>query len=200
MNYKLCSRETQMDETPTDVKKERKISWSLIAYIFLCIVIGLGIPVTLNNSGRPISAVLCLILTILIFVFFGLRWFRGTNSVFAYTGTWPPIINMCPDYLIYYKKSDGSDTCIDRLGVSKNAVLKPWNDNDTPENPPGDYAKYFPYVYKPGTSAEQIGTLCQAANQYGLTWEGIFNGESCVFTNAGPGILTKQGDTCPPAS
>ena len=50
-------------------------------------------------------------------------------------------------------------------------------------------------------AAEQIRILCQASIEYGLTWEGIFNGESCVFTNAGTGVLNTQGSgTCTPAS
>jgi hypothetical protein len=172
------------------------MSWSLIAYIFLCIVVGLGSFVTINNSGRSITAIVSLILFILIFVLFGLRWFRGGVSVFAYQGVWPPIINMCPDYLVYYKKGT-TETCIDLLGVNRSGgALKTWSKEDNPSNPPEDSAKYFPYVYKPGMTLGQLQTLCDAARNTGLTWEGITNGESCTFTSSQNVITATDGTKC----
>ena len=175
------------------------MSWSLIAYIFFCIVVGLGSFMQLLNSGRMLAAILCLILFILIFVFFGLRWFPGGESVFTYKGPWPPLINTCPDYLVYYN-NNGQDTCIDMLGVSRNGNLKSWTKDDNPKNPPADSSKYFPYTYKPGMSIEALNKLCQATNAAGLTWEGITNGESCYnfasqLTTVAPDGTVSQ---CPP--
>jgi len=179
------------------------MSWSLIAYIFLCIVLGLSSVMALMRGGRSIAAVLCLVLFILIFVFFGLRWFRGTQSVFAYTGSWPPIINMCPDYLVYYKNAPSSmlkftDSCVDLLGIGGNDLV-PWTSEETPSNPPANANKYFPYVFKPGMTADQLKALCAAAQQYGLTWEGIYNGESCIATTgvAVPAGTTTSDTKCP---
>jgi hypothetical protein len=157
----------------------------------------------LINSGRSIAAVLCLILFILIFVFFGIRWFRGTQSMFTYTGSWPPIINMCPDYLVYYKNSKSStlnftDSCVDLLGIGS-SQLSPWTSDETPSNPPANVNKYFPYVFKPGMTQAQLQELCAMAQRYGLTWEGIYNGESCIATTgvAVPGDTTSSGTKCP---
>jgi hypothetical protein len=161
------------------------MDYSFIAYIFSCIVIGLGAFVTLNNSGRTWSAILSLVLFGLIFTFYGLRWFRGDKSAYTYTGSWPPIINMCPDYLIYFKKPNGAETCIDMVGVNRSGGgLKPWTQDDSPANPPEDPQKYFPYVYKPGLAGAKLKELCDKAMENGLTWEGITNGESCVFTSS----------------
>ncbi len=154
--------------------------YSMIAYILLCIVVGLTLFQRLNASGRTWAAILSTILVILIFVFFGLRWF-GRNPTDVYKGVWPPIINMCPDYLVYYKNGM-QDTCIDMLGVTRGGSLRPWSKEDTPANPPADSNKYFPHVYKPNLSGEQLKELCKATMDAGLTWEGITNGESCTFT------------------
>ncbi len=158
------------------------MDYAFLAFVFLCIALGLSTFQALSNSGRNWAAILTLILFILIFVFYGQRWFRDTKTTATYTGSWPPIINMCPDYLVYFKNGN-KDTCIDILGVSRNSdVLKPWTKDDNPQSPPSDTAKYFNYVYKPNMTPEQLKTLCDAAMSNGLTWEGITNGESCTFT------------------
>ena len=157
------------------------MDYAFLAFVFLCIALGLGTFQSLSSSGRSWAAILTLILFILIFVFFGQRWFRDTKTTASYTGSWPPIINMCPDYLVYFKKGN-QDTCIDVIGVSRNSdVLKPWSKDDTPQSPPSDTAKYFPFVYKPNMTPEQLQNLCTKAMDNGLTWEGITNGESCTF-------------------
>jgi hypothetical protein len=159
------------------------MDYSFIAYIFLAIVIGLGTFTKLSNTSRLWAAILSLILFILIFVFYGMRWFRGTSSIFTYTGSWPPVINMCPDYLVYSKSSPIGGACIDMIGVSTNGGLKVFTKEDA-TNPPQDRAKYFPGVYKPGMTEAQLARLCQLTRQYGLTWEGIYNGGSCVYSSA----------------
>jgi hypothetical protein len=91
---------------------------------------------------------------------------------------------MCPDYLVYYKTATRRDTCVDLIGVNRSGgSLKSWTKEDA-NNPPQDSAKYFPYVYKPGMTGDKLRELCNAAMQYGLTWEGITNGESCTFTTS----------------
>lgn len=156
------------------------MDFSFIAYVFLCIVVGLGTFTTLNGSGRTWSGILALVLLILIFVFYGLRWFQGTTSVFSYKGSWPPIINMCPDYLVYFKNGT-TDTCIDLVGVNNSSgKLQAWSKEEL-NNPPQAADKYFNFVYKPGMKAEELSRLCKAAQEAGLTWEGITNGESCTY-------------------
>lgn len=159
------------------------MDYSFIAYIFLSIVIILGGVYTLHSMQRPYSAVMCLLLFILVIVFFGLRWFKGTRAKSTYTGTWPPLINMCPDYLVYFNHN-GIDTCIDISGVNRSGgSFKAWTSEDTPQNPPSDPAKYFPHVYKRGGETTDI--LCQATKRAGLTWEGISDGDDCTYSYSG---------------
>ena len=178
------------------------MSYQFIAYIFLSVIIGLSVCFKLFKTQRILAGFLTLILFILIFVFYGQRWFRGTDVIGTYTGSWPPIINTCPDYLIYYNRN-GRDTCIDTLGVNRsNGVLRPWTKEDTPQNPPADDTKYFNYVYKAAMKPEEVKTLCNAAMATGLTWEGITNGESCVYMPpervlAGASASTQS---CPPTA
>ena len=157
------------------------MNFAFIAYIFVAIGVGLAVPMKLYQTERMWSAVIFLILSIFIFIFFGTRWFSTGNVVGTYTGSWPPIINTCPDYLVYFKKGN-MDTCIDLIGVNRSGgALAPWSKDDSPSSAPTAANKYFPMTYKAGMAPDQIKVLCDAAQQLGLTWEGITNGESCVF-------------------
>jgi hypothetical protein len=192
--------------TPTILVKESwyqyfsKIDYAFIAYIFLCAVLGLTTVVRLLQTGRLWSSVLCGILFILIFVFFGRRWFYNNRFAGTYSGVWPPLINTCPDYLVYFNRS-GVDTCVDLIGVNRSGgSLRSWGRGDTPENPPVDAAKYFNYIYKPTMTQDELQNLCDVAQKAGLTWEGITNGDSCTFGTPSTVIGPNSGpSSCPPA-
>ena len=178
------------------------MDYYFIAYIFLCIVFGLTVNMQLFQSGRTWAALFCLVLFILIFIFYGMRWFSNGSVLGTYTGSWPPIINMCPDYLLYFKRGK-VDTCVDLVGVNRSGgLLRPWSKGDNPTNPPADDAKYFPYVYKTGMNPSDIQTLCTMAQQAGLTWEGITNGESCTYNPPSTvlGAAAAAAAACPPSS
>jgi len=102
---------------------------------------------------------------------------------------------MCPDYLVYYKNKPSStlnftDSCIDLIGIGS-SQLTPWTTDQVSGTPPAQPISYFPYVYKPGMTSEQLQYLCAMAQQYGVTWEGIYNGESCLATT---GVASTNGD------
>jgi hypothetical protein len=157
------------------------MNYYFIAYILLSIIICLSVCANLFQTQRTIAGLIFFVLSIFIFIFFGVRWFSTGNVAGAYTGSWPPIINTCPDYLVYFKKGS-VDTCIDLLGVNRSGgALVPWSGDDSSTNPPAATNKYFPFVYKTGMTSDQLRVLCDSAQQKGLTWEGITNGESCTF-------------------
>lgn len=157
------------------------MNYYFIAYILLCVIVGLSVAVKLFQTNRMWAGLIFLLLSVFIFIFFGTRWFSNGNVIGTYTGSWPPIINTCPDYLVYFKKGT-KDTCIDLLGVNRSGgALVPWSADDSASNPPAATNKYFTGVYKAGMTTKELQTLCDSAGQLGLTWEGITNGESCTF-------------------
>lgn len=90
----------------------------MILYILVCVVIGGYSASTLYQRQQTVGAILTLILLILIFVFYGLRWFQAGNlkGGKATPGSWPPIINYCPDYMTAVKV--GTKTyCYDALNI-----------------------------------------------------------------------------------
>jgi hypothetical protein len=160
----------------------KRMSWSFILYLFVTITLGLTVLNYLSTSGRWLSAVLFLILGILIFYFYGIRWFSGTQSKFEYNGPWPPVINMCPDYLVY-KKIGNQEVCVDMIGVGKGAnALQPYREGASLMNGSSlNTTYYFQPVVKPTSTKATRRSACRNAIRAGLTWEGITNGESCTF-------------------
>jgi hypothetical protein len=73
----------------------------LIAYVLICIVLGSSTISFFFQRGQYITATLLFVLLILVFVFYGLRLFAGGNlQGLATPKGWPPIVNMCPDFMM----------------------------------------------------------------------------------------------------
>lgn len=157
------------------------MSTQLILYILFCIAVGLGGTVGLFRMNRTLASAVFFILSILIFVFFGLRWFiYATGDV----SKWPPVINTCPDYLTGYIREVGGQkvaTCIDLIGVSTNGSLKQFPSSGSP---PTGNDSYFPMNCNPSARlTDNINKLCAYTRDSGLSWDGIVNGQACVTKN-----------------
>jgi hypothetical protein len=67
---------------------------------------------------QTIAAMLALVLLIFVFIFFGLRWFpSGTLNGTGRKPQWPPIVNVCPDFMVAWTSSDGKAYCYDANNV-----------------------------------------------------------------------------------
>jgi hypothetical protein len=77
----------------------------VILYSLICVVIGGGAVAFLSKRNQSIGAMIVLVLLLLVFILFGLRWFPGgnLNGSQARTTSWPPIVNMCPDFMASWK-------------------------------------------------------------------------------------------------
>lgn len=155
-----------------------------IFVIIAIFIIGYG-TFRIYDTKQTISALIFFVGSLTLFIIFGMKWF-SPNSMFSKTPvSWPPVINTCPDYLEYYKYSKGDksyDTCIDTIGVSTNGQLKKFPKDDIPDYPVNDTdpSFYFPLATTSDPKNKNI-ELCKRAIKYGLTWEGITNGESCIL-------------------
>ncbi len=150
-------------------------------YILFCIAVSLGGTVGLFRMNRALAASVFMVLSILIFVFFGLRWFiYATGDV----SKWPPVVNTCPDYLTSYTRTVGDQkvaTCIDLIGVSTNASLKQFPSSGAA---PDGNDFYFPMNCSPSAKlTDNINKLCSYTRDSGLSWDGIINGQACVTIN-----------------
>jgi len=149
------------------------------------------------EMGQPIAALILFIFALILLIVFGIKWFNPTGGPFSQTPVSPPMVNTCPDYLIYYnrKMPDGTtqNTCIDTVGVSKNGALSVYPKSGVP----ADNKYYFPLTTKSSDPAGRNAELCHNAVAYGLSWEGITNGEGCVNSDGTvSGVVSGASNKC----
>lgn len=181
-------------------------------YLGLYIIVAIGLiaggSYKLYDMNNHYAALIFFAGSLTAFIIYGLRWFAATNAIFSQTPvSWPPTINSCPDYLTAYtrKMPDGTTqpVCIDLLGVSKNGSLKMFVKKDKEDAPTSD-EYYFSLASKSTDPAGKNAELCQRAMTFGLTWEGITNGESCILPDGSTHSNTDGGSTAcvptPPTS
>lgn len=144
---------------------------NLLLFIAYCAVVGISGTGIFFNNNQIVTGVMFLIGTILIFTYFGLRWFSSPGFMGLKTNIpWPPYINTCPDYLYFYN-NQGQATCVDPIGVSIN--------NGIQKLPPGPINNSNPAYFFNLTPGMVKGDTTKAK---GLTWEGITDGISTNIT------------------
>jgi hypothetical protein len=148
-----------------------------------------------------------LILLILIFIFYGLRWFPdgNLNGTKPPVKAWPPIVNMCPDFMVSWKDLDtGKLYCYDannvyglqtalsspplagnliinrRVGQSAYLIKDPSQGAKPPATLAADIATapYFPLAKKMTDSSSDVLTTTA---KY-LRWEGVWDGHTLNAT------------------
>jgi len=124
-----------------------------------------------------IGTVIYLIGSISICVFYGLRWFNGTNAKsLGYSGSWPPFVNMCPDYFSVYTDVSGNQHCVDYVGFAKQG-LNVYQKGSSPVTYPNTSANAIPF-----TELDTDEKKCNICRELGVTWEGVWDGQTCFKT------------------
>jgi hypothetical protein len=161
----------------------------MVIFIVIAVLVIAGGSYQLYGMQMGFSTIIFFAGALYVFIVYGIRWF-GPNGMFnkAIPGSWPPVINTCPDYLTYYQRTqaDGQkmDTCIDLIGVSKNNGLSKFDAQKGDSNPD---SAFFSLKTVSTDGGKKNAELCQRAITAGLSWEGITNGDGCV---SGDGSIT----------
>lgn len=168
----------------------------LVIYIIFSIWVLVYCPYKLFSMNQPIAALILFIIALILLIIFGIKWFNQAGP-FSQTPVSSPMVNTCPDYLIYYDRKmpdrTTQNTCIDTVGVSKNGTLSVYPKSGVPT----DNKYFFPLTTKSTDPAGRNTELCHAAVAYGLTWEGITNGEGCVGANGTvSGVVSGTSNKC----
>lgn len=153
------------------------------------------------QSERTLGAFLYFVGAILIFTFYGLRWFSGDAlKVTRYESkSWPPIVNTCPDFLsIYERNIPGSSKkekiCVDLIGVAEGGIQKLID----PTNATNDNFVFKLHLDKKGPA--RMKALCQECRLKKVTWEGVYDGTACTATGAVPNADgttdSSEGQNC----
>lgn len=170
-----------------------RINWYLVLYVVSSIFFLVYGTNAVYPTGQ-IRGVIFGIGTALVLIYFGLRWFTEDKAA---SSNWPPVINMCPDYLTYIPSMPTSSTnstvkavCVDMLGVSKNGALQKTFASDLGGLKSDNANKVIPWTSADITTANMskdiatITTICNSCQSAGITWEGVFDGETCISLNS----------------
>jgi hypothetical protein len=154
-----------------------KVNWAYVFYVVISIALVVGAVTKLYPMGTERAVIVAIGFTLVLY-FYSQRWFGGKSTKDA--SLWPPHINTCPDYLTYIPPGAiiPKGGCVDLIGVSSNGGLTKVTD----PNSPIEASKVFQYTY---TTIPDIKTACNACQQKGLTWEGIYDGDTCGSSKYG---------------
>ena len=158
----------------------------------------------LYNRGQTMGSMATLVLLILVFIFFGLRWFPDGNLNGSKPGklAWPPIVNVCPDFMVSWTAPDKKVYCYDAANVYNLKTASP--------APPlvsgltiGTATNQSAYLVKDPTVGTTTSTLASAPTRWPLVnamnkeantvlttaakylrWEGVWDGQNVTATKA----------------
>lgn len=155
------------------------MDYLFILYIFLSVAIIWGGAVVFIQSDRQIGGFLFVIGSILVLTYYGLRWFSGVSlkATALPTTSWPPIVNLCPDFLTMHKRVVAGRTeniCVDLVGVSNAGIQRLTDPNNVSRE------NFVFKLYQNLTGSNRIRRLCQECRDKKVTWEGVFDGANCV--------------------
>jgi hypothetical protein len=152
---------------------------SFIFYLFAAFIIIPGTYFVLTNQRKFVAAIIASIGLIILFVLFGIQLYtvKGDYATSPASMTWPPSINMCPDFLSLYKVG-GTYYCVDTAGVSKipNALAKfdlttAAGITTTPQD------VHLFNIYPSETNADtRRNNIKNECIRTGVTWEGVYDG------------------------
>jgi hypothetical protein len=171
------------------------VDWYLVLYVLFSITIVAMGTTKLYTMGIP-TAIIYAIGVTMVLIFYGYRWFDTKTDK---TPTWPPTLNTCPDYLTYVKALPGSNAgsgCVDMLGVSVNGTLSKVLNSELAGTTPLASTKIFAATSELATDTTRILQLCNLCKTAGLTWEGIYDGDSCVGAGSNSAASAAKKASC----
>jgi len=150
------------------------------------------------NRGQPIAAALAMGLLLLTFIFFYLRWFPAADTSGASPGpggcgspaasparttSFPPIINLCPDFMVVWTDTAKNTHCVDinntydmlqYNGAGQTPVVI--NGADSFGYPMSTLKSYF-------SNNTASPTITDDAKGKYIRWEGVWDGMTCISGN-----------------
>ena len=191
------------------------INLKLLAYVLIAIIVEVIAIIYGIRSQPPMFLMLVIFvpLSVYIFIIYGIQWFGDKGPFNNATVPWPPAINSCPDFLTAYNIPGTSAKaaitgCIDIIGVAKGGSLEhrptgqpswttaptsPITASKTDAN--GATMLLSTGFFATNVAGETVAQVCTRCQKAGVTWEGIWDGQSC-FSNGSNIPAAAGGDTC----
>jgi hypothetical protein len=149
---------------------------SFIFYLLISMATILGSVFFNIQAGKIYTAGILGVGFLTISILYGMYMFTPSGEIVSSVkpGPWPPTINVCPDFLSLITLN-GVAVCVDPIGVSNQSNgLKKWNNS-------GNTGTDYVFDLSLNLSNQgRIDALCNQCRTKGLTWEGVFDGTTCL--------------------
>jgi len=165
----------------------------LFIYIVVALVIEIVAIIYCVKVPMFLALAIFIPISLYIFLVYGFQWFGPDGPFSDKKVPWPPTLNSCPDFLVsYIIPKTGSllnpiPGCIDTIGVSTLPGSFPQAINGAPVNftaptvvvTPTTAASYHQKGWFATKTGETTSQLCDRLKATGLTWEGVWDGNTC---------------------
>jgi hypothetical protein len=152
---------------------------SFIFYLFAAFIIIPGTYFILSSQRKFIAAIIACIGLLVLFVLFGIQIYTVEGKYATSptnTMTWPPSINMCPDFLSLYKVN-GMYYCVDTAGVSKKPdQLEKFNPTTAAGSTSATDKHLFNIFPLEADDDKRRTNIKKECIDKGVTWEGVYDG------------------------
>ena len=152
------------------------MNYSFWLYVFTSCIAIAGGTFYFYSSGQEIMAGIIFFGLLIGSVYFGTRWFPPPGSQIIPSGSWPPVINYCPDFLTLYE-INGELVCIDTIGVAKAGGMSLWS------SPTQTDERFLFHLFLNTSGSERIKQICDQAKLKKVVWEGVWDGSVCMQVN-----------------
>ena len=155
------------------------------AYIFAVIVAITGGSYYFFHANSTIAGSVYLVGSIAMAAFFGSRWFSSSGAQTSTPGVWPPMINVCPDFMSLVTVTPAPATggkatpemvCVDTVGIYSggggSGSIQKWTPGSIAEN-----TLFHLSIDKTGPN--RLKALCEECNAKNVTWEGFYVDGTC---------------------
>jgi hypothetical protein len=164
----------------------------LFLYIVFALLVEIMAIVYCIKAPMFLALAIFVPLSFYIFLVYGFQWFGADGFLSNKLVQWPPTLNSCPDFLVSYivPKSGTIPAlpgCIDTIGIGTKPGSFPKAIEGKPVNftPPTSVVNgttaltYLQNGWFATKTGETTGVLCQRLQAAGLTWEGVWDGNTC---------------------
>jgi len=192
------------------------LNWSLLIYYLIAIGTLISFAGFFANRGQNVASIVVTVLLLAIYTFFGLRWFGPSkaaatatdpnscnNSSSTVPGWKPPIINMCPDFMVLWTDTTGNVYCYDdkntynmqayngaglatNLNINGLSGQSAYLIKNASSTPPANLAADTNGSYWPFLHMLQSNPSIMTNDTHGMyvRWEGVWDGSSLSIANA----------------
>lgn len=157
------------------------MNYRFLFYCLLSVVLIAGGGFFFFSMRQEVTAAIYFIGAVIAALFFGFRWFTSSGDLKggnASPGAWPPAVNYCPDFMTL-ATVENKQVCIDTVGVGQAGGIATSDGTKI-----GD--QYLFHLYLSSSGNERKKLLCDQAKAKNVTWEGVWDGSTCMASTEPP--------------